>query len=350
MEESIIDPSFEIGYGDLSEEEITCLEKSLTPREYDLLDKKGLFSKGAKLTKRHAIVFCHDKNKGKNRSVFCDEEDELVDDVIDCVNYAGKRLVKVVTQRSMQPRHGDKFTSRSAQKGTCGMFFEDCEMFWDKNGVARDVMINPHAIPSRMTLHHLVETIVGKTYLESPSESTTAPTISEPFATSNDAFVEVEKMLRRKGFDGDKTVLYNGATGRKLRVKILMEPTYMYYQRLKHFVDGKIHVRTIGHVATLTRQPIEGRSRNGGLCFGEMEKDCATGLATSGFLRERFLSSSDPYSILICRECKNQTVLFDKCDFCGAGAESIATVEIPYSSKLMLQYLGGMVIKMRFDV
>jgi DNA-directed RNA polymerase II subunit RPB2 len=190
-------------------------------------------------------------------------ESGIVDHVIVSLNADGHRFVKIRVRSTRVPQIGDKFASRHGQKGTIGVTYRQEDMPFTADGITPDLIINPHAIPSRMTIGHLVECLLSKvaTLLGQDGDAT-------PFT---DLTVEgVSAVLRERGFQSrGLEVMYHGHTGRKLQAQVYLGPTY--YQRLKHMVEDKIHSRARGPVQILTRQPVEGRSRDGGLRFGEME-------------------------------------------------------------------------------
>ena len=163
------------------------------------------------------------------------------------------------------PQIGDKFASRHGQKGTIGMTYTQEDMPFTVEGMTPDIIVNPHAIPSRMTIGHLVEALLSKVAAIHGKEGDATPFTD---VTVDDVAKTLEKMgYQRTGYER----MYNGHTGRKLNAMVFMNPTY--YQRLKHMVDDKIHARARGPTQILTRQPMEGRARDGGLRFGEMERD-----------------------------------------------------------------------------
>ncbi len=190
-------------------------------------------------------------------------ESGVVDKVLVTTSNEGFKFVKVRVRSTRIPQIGDKFASRHGQKGTVGITYRQEDMPFTAEGIVPDLIINPHAIPSRMTIGHLVECLLSKlgTLLGQEGDAT-------PFT---ELTVEnVSQHLRERGYQSrGLEVMYHGHTGRKLQAQVYFGPTY--YQRLKHMVDDKIHSRARGPVQILTRQPVEGRSRDGGLRFGEME-------------------------------------------------------------------------------
>jgi len=219
-------------------------------------------------------------------------ESGIVDQVLITTNSEGQKFVKVRVRSTRVPQVGDKFASRHGQKGTIGITYRQEDMPFTAEGITPDIIINPHAIPSRMTIGHLVECLLSKvaTLIGNEGDAT-------PFT---DLTVEaVSTYLRNKGYQSrGLEVMHHGHTGKKLRAQIYLGPTY--YQRLKHMVDDKIHSRARGPVQILTRQPVEGRSRDGGLRFGEMERDCMISHGVAAFLKERLFEASDAYRLHVC--------------------------------------------------
>ncbi|KAG8965582.1 DNA-dependent RNA polymerase II [Tulasnella sp. 419] len=241
------------------------------------------------------------------------------------------------------PQVGDKFASRHGQKGTVGITYRQEDMPFTCEGITPDIIINPHAIPSRMTIGHLVECLLSKlaTILGNEGDAT-------PFT---DLTVEsVSTLLRAKGYQSrGLEVMYHGHTGKKLQAQVYFGPTY--YQRLKHMVDDKIHSRARGPVQILTRQPVEGRSRDGGLRFGEMERDCMISHGIAGFLKERLFDASDAYRLHVCDICGLTAIAnLKKQSFeCRACKNKVAISQmyIPYAAKLLFQELQSMNIAPR---
>ncbi|TEB38911.1 DNA-dependent RNA polymerase II second largest subunit [Coprinellus micaceus] len=270
-------------------------------------------------------------------------ENGIVDQVLITTNAEGQKFVKVRVRSTRIPQIGDKFASRHGQKGTIGITYRQEDMPFTCEGIVPDLVINPHAIPSRMTIGHLVECLLSKvaTLIGNEGDAT-------PFT---DLTVEaVSNFLRQKGYQSrGLEVMYHGHTGRKLQAQVYLGPTY--YQRLKHMVDDKIHSRARGPVQILTRQPVEGRSRDGGLRFGEMERDCMISHGIAGFLKERLFEASDAYRLHVCDICGLTAIAnLKKQSFeCRACKNKTACSQlyIPYAAKLLFQELQSMNIAAR---
>ena len=225
-------------------------------------------------------------------------------------------------------------SSRSAQKNTIGMLYDQADMPYTKDGIIPDVIINPHAIPSRMTLGHLKEALLGKAAALEGFDSD-----ATPFTGTRNTDV-IGDLLVKNGYRRDgKEILYNGKTGEMIDVAIYIAP--MFYYRLKHLVSDKQHSRATGPYQMLTRQPAEGRSRDGGLRFGEMEQSTMISHGAMQFLKERFYENSDKFVIYVCKECKmmaiaNPAINLFICKYCN-NTNNFAKVNLPYATKLFFQ-------------
>ncbi|KAF2107630.1 hypothetical protein BDV96DRAFT_505850 [Lophiotrema nucula] len=271
-------------------------------------------------------------------------ENGIVDQVLFTTNTEGLRFVKVRTRTTKVPQIGDKFASRHGQKGTIGITYRQEDMPFTSQGLTPDIIINPHAIPSRMTIAHLVECLLSKVGAVIGSEGDATP--------FTDVTVEsISGILRDNGFQKRGfEIMYNGHTGKKLRAQIFLGPTY--YQRLRHMVDDKIHARARGPLQILTRQPVEGRARDGGLRFGEMERDCMIAHGAAAFLKERLFQVSDAYTVHVCEICGLMTPIAQikkgqyECRPCQ-NKTKISQIQIPYAAKLLFQELLSMNIATR---
>ena len=267
-----------------------------------------------------------------------------VDKIFKNRNGEGYSFVKVRVRQDRIPEIGDKFSSRHGQKGTCGMILNPEDMPQSASGIIPDIIINPHAIPSRMTIAQFMETLLGKVCCELGFLGDGSP--------FNDVTVEkLSSILRDKlGLEPySNEILYNGYTGRMMETSIFTGP--VFYQRLRHCSADKIHSRSSGPLVMLTRQPAEGRAREGGLRFGEMERDAVIAHGISEFTKERFMECSDLFRCHTCRDCGLIVISNPKkgiwcCKGCG-NTTNFSAVEIPYAYKLLLQELETMNITSR---
>lgn len=326
---------------------------------YELLDDDGLPHIGMKLTgsttERQVVIgkvlkLNAKQDKHRDASVYARKlETGVVDAVMKTTDPTrrvehGERdgsmvLTKIRTRCMRVPQIGDKFSSRHGQKGICGMMFSQEDMPFTRQGMVPDIVMNPHAIPSRMTIGQLIECLCGKM-------AAVTGNIADATPFQNMSVETVADALHQRGYQRQGSeVMYNGQTGKRMLVPIFFGPTY--YQRLKHMVEDKIHWRCNGRRQHLVRQPTEGRGRDGGLRFGDMERDCMISHGAATFLKERLFRMSDDYSIPVCNTCgmfattnKSSTPWCLKCK----ASDNIAVIEIPYAAKLMFQELFSMAI------
>ena len=284
----------------------------------------------------------------QNESGFIDKS-YSTDKYFQNTNNEGYKFSKIKIRANRIPTIGDKLSSRHGQKGIIGMIYEQKDMPFNKDGVCPDIIINPHAIPSRMTIAQLLECIMSKACI---SLGTTGNASAFTYKNENQKRDDIGEILEDNGFNRHcDEILYNPFTGEQIETNIFFGPTY--YQRLKHMVKDKIHSRSAnGPIILLTRQPTEGRAREGGLRLGEMEVECSWAHGSLSFLKERLLECSDNYRLFVCKNCCNLSNVYEekrifKCYQCG-NTTDFSQIRIPYACKLLFQEIQAMSINTKF--
>ena len=323
---------------------------------------KGIVSPGTKVVDGDVLIgkvarLPDQEFKGPNapevlqdRSVVMSKIGEGVVDKVEFDRRDGQQIVWVIVRCVRKPVVGDKFASFAAQKGTIGCILAQEDMPYSMaTGMTPDVIMNPHAIPSRMTIGMVIEAIMGKAACfdgqRRNADSFKGVDLEDP-----------KGVLKKYGFNElGKEKMMNGMTGEMIDAEIYMAP--VSYMRLKHMVNDKIHSRSTGPKNQMTRQPTEGRSRNGGIRFGEMERDSMIAHGAAHCLRDRLCDNSDAFPVPFCRECgqiaevKHSTrfgrgkINQNYCRFCDS-CDNVVILTIPYASYLLIRELQAMSINM----
>ena len=337
------------------DEEIRCQpEKSKTKgmkyANYDKVNEQGVIPEDTLLENRDIIIAKvlpikdarndHTKViKYEDQSImYRTNEESYVDKNFIDRNGDGYNFCKVRVRTVRQPVIGDKFSSRHGQKGTMGNIIPESDMPFTSDGLKPDIIINPHAIPSRMTIAQLKETLLGKALLD-------LGLFGDGTSFGDLEIKDICKHLQAAGYESNGNQrLYNGLTGEQLETSIFIGPAF--YQRLKHMVSDKTHSRSFGPKVNMTRQPAEGRRRDGGHRFGEMERDCMCSHGASRFTKGRMMDASDGFGTYVCKCCGsfaafNNEKHIHMCNMCDNRTD-FAYVELPYSCKLLFQELVTM--------
>ena len=337
------------------DEEIRCKPDSSKTKgmkfgNYSKVNSKGVMPENSLVENRDVIIakvtpIKENKNdhtkviKYEDQSrIYRTVEETYIDKNYIDRNGDGYTFAKVRLRALRKPVIGDKFSSRHGQKGTVGNIVPESDMPFTCNGITPDIIINPHAIPSRMTIGQLKETLLGKVLVE-------LGLFGDGTSFGDLNVDDISQKLLSLGYESSgNELLYNGLTGEQVECSVFMGP--VFYQRLKHMVNDKQHSRSIGPMVNLTRQPAEGRSRDGGLRFGEMERDAMISHGAARFTRGRMYDASDKYSVYVCKKCGlvasyNDKLHIHHCRTCDNRTD-FSYVEIPYACKLLFQELTTM--------
>jgi len=321
--------------------------KNIKFANYDKLNNQGVIPENSLIEDRDIIIgkvipIKENKNDFTKTVKYSDgsisyrtHEESYIDKNYVESNGDGYNFCKVRIRNFRKPVIGDKFSSRHGQKGTIGNIIPEEDMPFTANGLKPDIIINPHAIPSRMTIAQLKETLLGKVLLE-------LGLFGDGTSFGDFEISTIIDKLNDLGYESKgNELMYNALTGEQLTMNIFIGPAF--YQRLKHMVNDKQHSRSIGPMVNLTRQPAEGRSRDGGLRFGEMERDCMISHGASRFTKGRIYDASDAFSVFVCNKCGmiasfNNKEHIHYCNTCS-NRNDFKYVELPYACKLMFQEL-----------
>lgn len=352
------------------------------------LDADGFPYIGVKVEEGDPILAYYDDTLGKTKvKTYHSSEPAYIDEIKLLGDDNGDQEAQQFTIKyrvTRQPIIGDKFSSRHGQKGVCSRKWPQIDMPFTESGMQPDVIINPHAFPSRMTIGMFVESLAGKAGALHGIAQDSTPWIFNEDQTPADYFGEQLK-IAGYNYHGNEP-MYSGATGEELRADIYIG--CVYYQRLRHMVNDKFQVRSTGPVNSLTMQPVKGRKRSGGIRVGEMERDALIGHGTAFLLQDRLLNCSDYTQTSICRSCGSLlttqtsvprigTVASVRCRRCSSklesfaqkgvyvneadiwqdgqgkkfvGGENTTTVAIPFVLKYLDSELAAMGIRMRYNV
>jgi len=340
--------------------------------DYSLLDKYGLIKENTEITDKTVLIgmASHSSDDPNSKSDMSKTPKKgqkgIVDKTFITDGDEGTRIAKVRIREERIPNIGDKMASRAGQKGTVGLVIPEADMPFSKSGVKPDIIINPHAIPSRMTIGQLVETITGKACAMYGSFGDCTA------YNSNGSKVGIYgELLSKVGYHSSgNEILYDGMNGKQIEAEIFMGPNY--YMRLKHMVKDKINYRAMGPRTNLTKQPVSGRANDGGLRIGEMERDSVISHGATEFLRESMMERSDKYKLAVCNNT-GMTAIFNPTknvfispmvdgpiqfsgsldnntlhmDTMSKFGRNFSIVDVPYSLKLLLQELLALNISMR---
>jgi len=326
---------------------------------YDKLNSDGFIPENSLVENRDIIIskiipIKENRNNPMEKIKYEDQskmfrttEETYIDKNYTGRNGDGYNFAKVRTRTYRKPVIGDKFSSRHGQKGTCGNIIPERDMPYTKDGLRPDIIINPHAIPSRMTIAHLKETLLGKILIH-------LGMFGDGTSFGNLDIKTITEELQKTGYESyGNEVMYDGLTGKQLEANIFIGP--IFYQRLKHMVADKQHSRANGPMVNLTRQPAEGRCRDGGFRIGEMERDVLISHGAVDFMKDRYMHASDSYVAYVCNKCgmlgsayndgcKNKklsqslSMQIYHCKTCD-NTTDFSKANIPYAFKLLYQEL-----------
>ena len=310
-----------------------------TPEKFKLLDIDGIIHPGEKIERGQIYdnkfspkTFFVNPQYVECRSYYKSKYPVVIQHVSISSTPSGGQVIKIKTADFRRPELGDKFSSRHGQKGVVGLIVEQEDMPFTESGICPDMIMNPHGFPSRMTVGKMIELVSGKAGIFNGK-------FGNGTAFSSDRVKDISEDLIKAGFSySGKELLMSGITGEPLYGYVFFGP--VFYQSLKHMVKDKMQARAHGPNQLLTRQPTQGRNREGGMRLGEMERDCLIGYGAANILYERMLLSSDVFNANICAKC-GFIGYHDYCSHCKT-KENIKIVRMPYACKLLFHELMSM--------
>lgn len=345
--------------------------------DYSKLDANGIIKEGEYVDETTVIVGRYMQSEGGIKDASVTPQvwtSGRVDEVVVLVGNNGLRIVKIRVVQDRTPELGDKFSNRHGQKGTIGMMLRAHDMPRTVNGIVPDIIMNPHAIPSRMTIGQLLEQLIGKVASNIGAIGNATPFMNEgsPHEALGNVLEQIGPNMRideatqqMKSYGFDRTgneILYDGISGKMIESVIFIGP--FYGMRLKHMTEDKWNARGVGRKEQRTHQPTGGRGSQGGLKIGEMERDAIVAHGVGSFVRESMMERSDGTSFIVCNGCGtipiyNESTDFYLCSLCDGpvqyvgnsastlepiapakrSATTFSKVEMPYASKLFIQEL-----------
>ena len=339
--------------------------------DYSQLDEFGIIREGTVINEKTVLIGSASSTSEMEHKVDGSKTTKkgqlgVVDKAYITEGEEGSRIAKVRVREVRIPNLGDKFASRAGQKGTVGLVIPEMDMPYTRSGIRPDIIVNPHALPSRMTIGQLVECITGKAACMYGGFSDCTAFIN------NGSKVDVfGAMLNKVGFHSSgNDILYNGMDGTQIESQIFMGPTY--YMRLKHMVKDKINYRSLGPRTALTRQAVSGRANDGGLRIGEMERDGVLSHGASAFLNDSMMERGDKYKVAVCNKTgllaiynEDKNLFFSpmadgpihfegsletddlRINVMSRFGRDFSIIHVPYSFKLLLQELQTINVQMR---
>ncbi|CAL1265847.1 unnamed protein product [Larinioides sclopetarius] len=348
--------------GDRGTQKTFAFAREKDGKNSDFIDADGLPYIGTRLNYGDPICCYIDQTTGNATYVkYKSVEVAFVEDVKLLSNDSGTDTNQQVAIKYRIPRNpiiGDKFASRHGQKGICSIMLPQEDLPFTDSGMTPDIIFNPHGFPSRMTIGMMIESMAGKSAAVNGTLHDATPfTFSE-----NDTAIEYfGECLKKAGYDYYGTErMYSGVSGEELEADIFFG--VVYYQRLRHMVSDKYQVRTTGPVDPLTRQPVKGRKRDGGVRFGEMERDALIAHGTAGLLQDRLFMCSDASQQYVCAKCQNLLSPIVKkqeppfnvykewtCRLCGSN-EDVVLIDIPYVLRYLCAELASVNINVNMEI